>query len=200
VARKNRVAARYPQTPRQINIFGVLHAMPNPVIVATARQIAAAVAQHEKAAVAFEGARAARQRIVDRLGALDAKRAEIIARRQRGEVEPNDGGELALISADQEGLTAMLPDATAIVTAARAPVQAADQAIAAARQGLQQAEDEAAETALAAHAARLDALLLATVEQLGSVHGRLHRTQPAWGPSRTLSEALRRLQLQRGEI
>jgi hypothetical protein len=174
--------------------------MPNPLIVAAARQIATAVAEHEKAAAALDCALAARARIADRIAALDSTRAGIIGRRQRGEVLPDDGPSLCLIDADTQGLAAMTADADALVSDARGPVQAADQAIAAARQGLQQAEDEAAEVALVAHAAKLDALLLATVERLGGLNSRLRRVRPAWCPSRPLTEALRRLQLANGEI
>jgi hypothetical protein len=186
--------------PWSLPIYGVLHAMPNPAIVAAARQIAAAAAQHDKAADGLACARAARARIADRIAALDASRGEIIARRQRGEVLPDDGGQLALISADREALAAMIPDADGVVASALMPAQAAENAVAMARQGLQQAEDEAAEAALAAHAAKLDALLLATVEHLSGLNSRLRRVRPAWGPSRLLSEALRRLQLANGEI
>jgi len=174
--------------------------MSNPVIVAAARQIAAAAAQHEKAADGLACARAARARIADRIAVLDASRGEIIARRQRGEVLPDDGGQLALISADREALAAMVFDADGVVASALAPVQAAENAVAMARQGLRQVEDEAAEGALVAHAAVLDGLLLETVGRLADVNGRLRRPRPAWGPSRPLGEALRRLQLARGEI
>jgi hypothetical protein len=131
--------------------------MPNAVIVAAARHIAAAVAEHEKAAGALENAQAARQRIIDRLAALDSKRTEIVTRRQGGNTHPDDAGQLALIAADKEGLVAMLPDADAVVASALAPVQAAASAVAMARQALQQTEDELAEKALAEHAATLDA-------------------------------------------
>jgi hypothetical protein len=174
--------------------------MSNPAILAAARQIAAAAAEHEKASVALEGAHTARQRIVDRLTALDVKRGEIVARRGRGDLLPDDGGQLALIGADREALAAMIPDADGVVASARAPALAAEQAIAVARQVLEQAQDEAAEVALAEHAAKLDALLLTTVTELGGLNSRLRRVRPAWGPSRPLSEALRRLQLQNGEI
>ena len=174
--------------------------MPNPAILAATRQIAASVAQHQKAADALVAAEAARHRVVERIAALDASRADIIARRQRGEVLPDDGPSLALIGADREALAAMLPDADGVVNAARAPVQVAGNALAAAQQGLQQTEDEAAELALTAHAAKLDALLLDTVTHLGAVHGRLGRQRSTWCPSRPLSDALRRLQLVNGEI
>jgi hypothetical protein len=174
--------------------------MPDPSILAATRQIAAAVARHETAAAALENARAARARIVERVAALDAGRSEIIGRRQRGQIQPDDAGALALNAADREGLAAMMSDAAAVVDAARAPVEAAGNALTVARQGLQQAEDEVAEVALAAHAAVLDGLLLETVGRLADVHSRLLRPRPTWGPSRGLSEGLRRLQLQRGEI
>lgn len=95
--------------------------MPHPSITAAARQIAAAVAEHEKSSAALDCALAARARIADRIAALDASRAEIIVRRQRGEVLPDDGGALALNAADREGLAAMTADADTMVSAARGP-------------------------------------------------------------------------------
>jgi chromosome segregation ATPase len=146
----------------------------------TSAELAAATAEHDK--------------ITERVAALDAKRAEIIARRQRGETQRDDGAQLELITADRQGLSSILDEAEAAVNAARGPFQKARQALSEAQRGLQIAEDTAALAQLVEHAGRLDALMLATVGQIAETQGRLgHTGRPVWAPSKDLYLGLRKL-------
>ncbi len=169
-------------------------------IEGAARQVAVAAAASQKASAALAKAEAHRQRITDRITAKDAERAAIVSRRVRGKHDPDDAGALALIEADREGLSQMLVAADTDVAAAHGPAEQARQQHAAAQFTLQRAEDEAEEEALVAHAAHLDALLLATVGQLADIAARTGRPRPAWAPSTELATALRRVMAVKGML
>jgi chromosome segregation ATPase len=156
--------------------------------------VSTAHAHVQRASAELAAANAQYDQIAERVAALDATRAEIIARRQRGNLQPDDGAQLELAAADREGLSGILAEAEAVVTAARGPGQEARQALSEAQRGLQIAEDTAAMGRLVEHAGRLDALMLATTGQIAEVQARLgHTGRPAWAPSAELYRELRKL-------
>jgi hypothetical protein len=180
--------------------------IPTAVAAAVPAAIQAAAAAVADAEVAFElaatehgSAASETAKLRDRLADLEARRAEIVSRRQVGDCRADDGADLALIAADGEGLAALLAEAQAAETPLRQKADAATTALANARMLLQRAEDEAAEAQLIAHARRLDGLLLETISQLAEVGQRLGRPVPPWGASPELREKLRRIGLLRRE-
>ncbi len=177
----------------------VIDAADNAALVVAAHALAAAERRRKEAAAALTEVEARAERIRGRTAALECERAAIIARRQRGQQEPDDGPRLALIAADLDGLAALQRDADAAVEAARRPAEDAARILATAHHVLRQEEDAAARAGLVAYAGRLDGLLLEAIAQLDALRERQpHRGIPAWGPSPPLWEALRRLRFQRG--
>lgn len=169
-------------------------------IEAAAQAVAHALTAAARAGAAFDEASDQHQKIADRIHALDAERAGIVARRAAGDHRPDDGARLALIEADKQGLAGLQSEAMAAVHAARGPAEAAKRAVAGARMMFDREEAERAETALINHAGRLDELLLATVRQITEVGQRTGRAMPAWGPSAALAKELRKLQARRGTL
>lgn len=172
----------------------------HPAIAAGARALAEAERTLHHASGALASADAARGNIDTRIADLVTQRVAIVARRASGDHWPDDGGQLALIAADIEGLDAMKPDADAVIAAARLPVQTAQNAMGHARAQLARAEAGTTEAALIEHASRLDGLLLETVERLAQQGKALSRARPVWGPSPPLVAALRRLQAVLGTL
>ena len=97
----------------------------NPAISAGARALAEAEHALQRASPALGSAETYLATICDRIAELGTQRADIAARRSRGDHEPDDAGRLALIAVDIEGLEGMAPDADGRIAAARRPVEAA---------------------------------------------------------------------------
>jgi hypothetical protein len=172
--------------------------MIHPDISAAAQQVAAAVAQHQRAAEGLAQADASRAQVAERLAEFDNQRAAIIARHRAGNGHPDDPGRVALLDADRADLASMLADADGVVAAARVAVQEAGSALAMARAHFQCSEDELTEATLIEHIGRLDGLMTETLRQLGELGTRLGRGKAAWGPSAELWGGLRRIQAGRG--
>ena len=167
-------------------------------ITDAAHGLAAAIANAEKTDAALLAAVADLDRVIRRKQSLEADRAAIVARRQRGDHQHDDGANLALIAADLEGLHSMIADAEAGVANVRGPDSEARTAVTTARFYLQAAEDEAAEALLIEHARRLEALLMETINNLDAINQRRGGRMPKWS-SRRLFEQTRRLLVNGGE-
>lgn len=172
----------------------------NPAIQAAALQLAQAEAWGERTAEPLAAANEKYERIQARIADLDRQRADLIARRQRGEQHPDDAANMTLIDADREGLAVLLNEAGAAVVAARRPHEDAKREVEAARHQLQRTEDEATEKALTDHLHRLDTLMLEALQQLLETNRRIGTTRPTWGPSRPLRDELRRIQAALGTL
>lgn len=138
-------------------------------------------------------AQADHQVIADRINAIHTNRSAIIARRQAGDARPGDAGEIELLAADVQGLEGILAERKAEVAKAKTAQTAARQMLASAQSNMQRAEDAANLAALKEHAGKLDALLLATVQQIVETQNRLGDRRAAWAPSKELHFALRKL-------
>ncbi|UKJ74243.1 hypothetical protein [Azospirillum brasilense] len=170
----------------------------NSAIHAVALQLAQTEAWVERTAEPLAAANKKYERIQIRMADLDRQRADLIARRQRGEQHPDDAANMTLIDADREGLAALLEEASAAVAAARKLHEDAKRAVDVARHQLQRTENEGVEESLIEHASKLDELLLATVKQLDEVRKRLGGGRPTWSPSNAIMNEFNRLRLQRG--
>ena len=169
-------------------------------INSAAHSLAMAHAKVEQASAQLESALKLETQIEDRISALDSKRDQIIGRRQQGKQEPEDGANLALIAADLEGLAPLLNAAEKVTKDARLSCASARPEVDGAVQALQYAEDQKAESDLAEHARKLDALLLTAVQRFNVVRKRVGGGIPKWGPSPALALELRKLQAERREI
>jgi|GEM_PF-6544955 len=126
----------------------------------------AAVLADERAARAAEplaAARIALDKVRARIEALHGARQAIIARRQGGDEQPDDGSRLALIAADAEGLAELHTEVQAAVTDAEPAAVAAQEAAARARSLLARAELLETDRAITEHAVELERLLLVTI-------------------------------------
>ena len=175
-------------------------AFTNPAITAQARAVAEAEQALQRASPALSSAETYLATIRDRIAELGTQRADIAARRSRGDHEPDDAGRLALIAVDIEGLEGMVPDADGRIAAARRPVEAATHAVDHARAKLAQAEAAALEAALIEHARHLDMLMVDTLTRLNQAEAQLSHHRPTWGPSANLIAALRRRQAALGTL
>ena len=177
--------------------------MPNPnaspAINAYAAALASVEREYRTATNLLVTAETHRQLIDERLAALAAQRAKIIARRAAGRIEPDDAGELALIASDSEARKAMKSDADAGVAAALLPALAGQHAIDHARGRQAHSEAAATEPALVAHAGESESRLLETIAWLAQDGAARSRRRPEWDPSPILSEALRDLQVRLGK-
>jgi len=170
------------------------------LVVNAAHALAVASTHVEKASENFAATVERRDLVQERIDALTRGRQQIIGRRQAGDQHPDDGASLALIAADLEGLAPMLLDAEAITSDAKERCTAAQAAVRIAEQTLEGIEAFEAETALIAHASRLDQLLLETVRRFNAVRQRIGSGTPKWGPSPALALELRKLQAARREL
>ena len=149
--------------------------------------------QHlEDASAKLASASEAYHQVEQRVVALNAKRDEIIFRRQRGDQRPNDAADLALVDADRQGLAPILAEAQAAMDAARGPVQQAKRGLELSKQNLQLVEDGLAMAALLEHATKLGDLLFATLKQIDELHPRVGGGRVPWAPSQDLYQALLR--------
>lgn len=158
-----------------------------------AHSVSAAHAVVQRATADLATVHADYQVVADRISAIDADRSAIIARRQHGDSRPGDAGTVELLAADRQGLEAILAEREAEVTKAKAALAAARQALVTAQREMQRSEDEVTHAALKEHASKLDALLLATVTQIGEVRTRLGEQRSSWTPSAALYRELRKL-------
>jgi hypothetical protein len=170
------------------------------IINAASSQLATAIAEAERTGSALTVAQGRVSAIEQRIAEKASQRAAIVARRARGEHRDDDGASLELIAVDTETLRQLLADAQAAVSIVKQPAEQAQRQVSMARHALQQAEAEVSLAGLIDHASRLDALMLATVGQIGEVCQRLDRRTPPWGASAELFQALRKIALQRREI
>jgi hypothetical protein len=166
-------------------------------IAAAAEALATAEQQHAAAAAAVAAAETERDKVAGRIQALDAARAEIVMRRQAGDMRPDDGATLELHAADREGLVPLLAERNASVAAARSAAQHAKGQIDAARIAFTRLEAKRAETALCERAEQLGQLLSNTIDALRGERDRLGGGQLAWTPSRALMDRLVPLDLGR---
>lgn len=169
----------------------------NTALLVPARSLAAAEAKLVTASAALAAAQTEHADILGHIRNLEERRAVIIERRQRGDRRGDDGGSLALIAADIEGLSNMRAEVEAGIESARQPVLAAERAVEAARYVLHRAEDELAEAALVAHAEQLDTAMRQAIGELEVLRRKLNRGTPAWAPSQPLRDELNRLNIQR---
>ncbi len=170
-------------------------------ILPQARQVADAEARQQRAARQLEAATAELSTAQARTADLTTERASIVARRARGQVEPDDAGRLALLAADLEALAGIEAEALARVEAARGPYDLASTMVANARRALEHAEHEQAKAALLAYLRQLDTAMQAGIAELAVVQQQLGTAGvPAWGPSRELAQALRKVLAMRNEL
>jgi hypothetical protein len=168
-------------------------------IESASHQLAAAIAEHERANEALIAAQNGLETVEAQIAEKQAERAGIVQHRVRGDRHDNDGAMLALIEADLEGLGQILADATAAVNTVRGPAQEAQRRVGFARQQPARAEGQAKLEAFLEHAKRLDALLLETIGEISEASRVLDVRMPPWGASKALFEALNKLRIQRRE-
>jgi hypothetical protein len=130
-----------------------------------------------------------------RVTALASERAGIVAAARGGDRDPTHALRVGVIDADLQDLAPMIGDANAGVAVAQAQNQEAVQAVVRAEQQMAMAEAAELEARLAAHAAKLDALLLTTLNELTAVGKRVGRARPVFMPSPELANTLQRLHL-----
>jgi hypothetical protein len=168
------------------------------------RAAATALAGARQKATSTAHALAEAQSVADELrsrgAALDTERANIIASARRGDNDPKHALRLGVINADLQDLAPMIEDANAGVTAAMAQDQEARQAIVRAEQQFSMVTDAELERRLADHAGKLDALMLATLNELNAVGRRVGRARPVFIPSPELANTLQRLHLVASQV
>lgn len=155
--------------------------------------IAAAERAAERAATELREVEQRRDQVAERLRVLAERRNTIIVRRQSGQEQPDDAGELALIAADTDGLQALMIEANAAVTNAQTGADTAQRHLQHARQALALFEAERQHVLLARHADTLGSLLLAAVERMQVLEQRLNKGASAcWAPTRAMTDILRK--------
>lgn len=160
-------------------------------------QIAVAEQRLNAAKAALSAAEVERDAVAARIRKLDAVRAEIVARRQRGETRGDDGAVLELAAADREGLAAILAEREAAVAAAQAPAQTAQRALESARFTFVRLEAAMAEDALRERLEHLAGLMAQAIDELREERGKLGGGKLPWAPSRALMDRLVPLDLGR---
>ncbi|HUW80506.1 MAG TPA: hypothetical protein VMV54_06370, partial [Acidocella sp.] len=140
-------------------------------------------------------------KIAQRIAELSARREVIVTRRGSGAHGPDDGANLALIQADMEGLTGLLPDAVARVAAAEAAYRGDSAACARCREEISRLEAQAHLGALAAHAEALAAKLLETIGGIAVAERQVGKGgPPSWRAPRELYVELRSLAAKNNEL
>jgi hypothetical protein len=130
-----------------------------------------------------------------RVSALATERAGIIAAARGGAHDPTHALRIGVIDADLSDLKPMTEDANAGVAVAQAHDLEAHQAVVRAEQQMTMSVDAELEARLTAHASKLDALMLATLNELNAVGKRVGRSRPVFVPSPELASTLHRLHL-----
>jgi hypothetical protein len=130
-----------------------------------------------------------------RVTALEGERSTIIANARGADPDPKNALRLCVREADLKDIAPMTDDANAGVAVAQAHDLEARQAVVRAEQQMAMAEAAELEARLTAHAAKLDALLLATLTELNAVGKRVGRARPVFMPSPELANTLQRLHL-----
>ncbi len=166
-------------------------------IESTATGLAQAQAKAAKVAEALSAAEGAKKIVQDRIAALEAERAQIIADRKEGADDYSHGPRLAVIAADLEGLREILAEVEAAIGPVKAEADAASAAVAQAQHLLERAEEDALLARLVDHAKVLDRLLHDTVTRINRIAQRRSMRDP-WAPSRALANELRKLDLRNG--
>ena len=172
----------------------------HPLLAAPAQNVATATKRATAADNALISAAEAEMLVVSGLDDLRARHAAIVARRARGETSVDDGGDLALLAADVEGLAPLLAEAQAGTAAARRAVEHARGQAALARSALASVEAAIEHDARVVHAGALDAVLAGALGRLGELRAALGRggTLPC-APSPELS-LVRKLLAQTGRL
>jgi chromosome segregation ATPase len=169
-----------------------------PEIAEAAHTVATAQQHLENASTKLASASEEYGQVQQRVVSLNAKRDDIILRRQRGDQRPNDAAELALVDADRQGLAPILAEAQAAMDAARGPVQQAKRELDLSKENLQIIEGRLTMAALVEHATQLGDLLSATIKRLDDLHSRVGGGRLPWAPPRDLYLALHRRAAQYG--
>lgn len=165
-----------------------------PEIAAASRAVAEAEEALAEAAARLQAAQSEVQTAAGRLADLRAQHAATVARRAAGDCRPGDGAELALIAADQEGLSQIAAAVAARVAEARAPHEAARRQHQEARAGLDRLCAERDRDALLAHAQVLDARRTETVLELDRAAAALGALRSPWRPAQEFAEGVRRVE------
>jgi hypothetical protein len=119
----------------------------NAVIQSAATDLAEAEVAAEATAANLATASAALQEIVDRLAAIEAERASIVAARKRGEDDKRHGERLALLAADAETLREIDAERAAALATAQATADTSNQSVAVTRAALDRARQRSARPA-----------------------------------------------------
>jgi hypothetical protein len=127
--------------------------------------------------------------VTARATALDAARAEIVARRAAGQPHDDDGAVLEMIRADVEGLAPLATAAGSALNEARTTHAAAVTARARAATALTKAEDTTLIDALKERAHELDGLMVDVLARLDAAERRMHQ-QPMFCGSNALRTSL----------
>jgi dihydroxyacetone kinase-like predicted kinase len=170
-------------------------------IRAAAHAVAGARQKTAGTAHALAEAQSVADKLREHVTALETERAGIItAARGGGAHDPTHALRVGVIDADLQDMKPMTDDANAGVAAAKAQDHEARQAVVRAEQQFAMATDAELERRLAEHAAKLDALLLATLNELTAVGKRVGRARPVFVPSPELANTLHRLHLTANQV
>jgi hypothetical protein len=164
-------------------------------IRAAAHALAAARQKVSSTASALAVAQSVSDGLKTRVTALETERASIIAATGSGDNHPMHALRVGVIDADLQDLAPMTNDANAGVAVAQAHDLEARQAVGRAEQQMTMSEDAELAARLTAHAGKLDALMLATLNELNAVGKRVGRSRPVFVPSAELANTLHRLHL-----
>lgn len=162
--------------------------------VASARTAAGIATRKLNEAVAH------RDRIVERIAALDEQRTEMVAALRAGGDKAELGATLLIVDADREDLSKIRHEADNAVNAVTPEVARANRAIVLAEQNFARAVDGEELGRLIDHAGQLDQLLLATLERIATLYKALGIPRPQFYPSDGLANIIQRLSLTKGMI
>lgn len=132
-----------------------------------------------------------------RIASVDHAKAQIIARRMGGTERQSDAEDIALLTADAEGLAILLGEAERAVAAAKGPVAEAQTMVARATGELSRAEDATIMAALTQRANQLGAGLLTTLTRIEELRARTGG-KPNWSPGGKLYAVVRKSAAQHG--
>jgi hypothetical protein len=163
-------------------------------IKAAAHALASARQNADAATAALTEAEAAADLPKAHVAELQAERAGIIAASRSGKQDPGKVLRLAVIDEDLADLAPIVAEADSELAKAQSAAQEAKGAIVRAEQHMAAATDDEMALRLAEHAGKLDALLLATINDMAGIAKRGGR-RPFWAPSPALVNELQRLHL-----